>query len=133
MHSLITPFSQESNIWGCGSSPPLHICIFSNVNRHFQRWFELLLGNLCYTDNMQEDRSFWSSWAQFLQDKGASDLAITLLEAAGPLRILAAQFLYASLPFVGQSQTSKHWFALAGLLEDSRASQSFISFLRKEV
>jgi len=82
---------------------------------------------------MQEDRTFWPSWAHFLQEKGARDLAISLLEAAGPLRVLTAQFFYAGLPFIRQSHLSKQWLALAGLLEDSRASQSFISFLRKEV
>ncbi len=81
---------------------------------------------------MREDRSFWPSWAQFLQDKGARDLAITLLEAAGPLRILAAQVLYAGLPFFARGQSSQQWSALADLLDDSSASQSFISYLREE-
>lgn len=81
---------------------------------------------------MQEDRTFWPSWAHFLQEKGARDLAITLLEAAGPLKILAAQFFYASLPFVSKSQSSEQWLALAGMLDSRQESQSFISYLREE-
>jgi hypothetical protein len=81
---------------------------------------------------MLEDRSFWFSWATFLKKKGAKDLAITLLEGAGPLRILAAQLLYAGMPFVGLSSSPNQMQALADMLDNGQKTASFISFLREE-
>ena len=82
---------------------------------------------------MQEDRAFWLSWATFLREKGAKDLAITILEGAGPLRVLAAQVMYAGIPFFNQSKPSNPWYAFASMLDDKQESASFISFLREEV
>lgn len=82
---------------------------------------------------MHEDELFWLSWAQFLQDKGASEIAATLLEGAGPLRILASQLIFAGMPFIGSGRTSTQWQAFANLLEDQERTNSFISFLRGEV
>lgn len=91
------------------------------------------VGNLCYTEYMHEDRSFWPSWASTLKKKGVKDLAVLLLEGAGPLRILASQALYAGIPFLNHSSHIQSWKALADLLDDPEESQSFISFLREEV
>ncbi len=82
---------------------------------------------------MQEDRSFWPSWANFLNEKGAKSLVITILEGAGPLRILAAQILYAGIPLLRGSTPLSQWQALADMLNDGGESKSFISFLREEV
>lgn len=93
----------------------------------------LMKAKLCYTQTMQEDRSFWPAWAQFLQRRGMDTLAATLLETAGPLNILLAQFLFATQPFFSRTLPDGHWQALATLLNDSNASQSFAAFLREEV
>ncbi len=81
---------------------------------------------------MLEDESFWPSWARFLHEKGATELSVTLLEGAGPLRLIASQLMYASIPFFGSSAKTQQWRALAHLLEDTEKSASFISFLHGE-
>jgi len=81
---------------------------------------------------MLEKETYWSKWARFLHEKGATDIIITLLEGAGPLRIIASQLLYAGIPFLGASGTASQWRAFASMLEDPEKSASFISFLRGE-
>lgn len=88
---------------------------------------------LCYTEPMQEDRSFWPAWALFLQRRGLDDIAASLLETAGLLNILLAQLLFATQPFFSRTLPDGQWQALATLLEDSKESQSFAAFLREEV
>ena len=80
---------------------------------------------------MLEDESFWPSWARFLHEKGATELSVTLLEGAGPLRLIASQLMYASIPFFGSSKGAAV-ATLAHLLEDTEKSASFISFLHGE-
>jgi hypothetical protein len=82
---------------------------------------------------MHEDELFWPSWAQFLQEKGVKEIAATLLEGAGPLRILASQIMYSGMPFFGSHSAANQWQAFADLLEDQEKTDSFISFLRGEV
>ncbi len=83
---------------------------------------------------MQEVKSCWQKWADFLKERNLEELTITLLEAAGPLKILAAQCVYAGMPFLEMFGSSKHiWLELANLLEDQQRSQSFITYLRGEV
>ena len=82
---------------------------------------------------MQEDRSFWPAWAQFLQRRGMEELIATILETAGPVNFLLAQFLYATQPFFSRTLPDGQWQALATLLDDSNESQSFAAFLREEV
>lgn len=81
---------------------------------------------------MQDSGGYWDRWAQSLHKLGATDLAASLLEGAGSLRIIAAQFVHASTPFFGRSEASNQWQALAAMLEDRDASQQFISLLKKE-
>ncbi len=87
---------------------------------------------LCYTDTMHEDEAFWPAWAQFLHDKGATDIIASLLEGAAPLRIIASQIMHAGIPFIGSSSTAQQWRAFANLLEDPARTASFVSFLRGE-
>ncbi len=83
---------------------------------------------------MDENRAYWQDWAIFLHRNRLQDMAILFLEAAAPLRILAAQALFAGIPLIETfSPSRKPWLAVAGLLEDSQESQSFIAFLREEV
>jgi len=95
-------------------------------NRNFS------VGNLCYTDSMQEPRCYWKKWARILQNMGVTDIAASVLEGAGSLRFVAAQLVHASTPFFGNSETSDQWKALAALLEDRNMSRQFISFLKEE-
>ncbi|GAP11502.1 hypothetical protein BECAL_02691 [Bellilinea caldifistulae] len=83
---------------------------------------------------MQEVQSCWQKWANFLKERNLEEITITLLEAAGPLKVLAAQFVYAGMPLLETFSPSKRvWFELANLLEDNQRSQSFIAYLRGEV
>lgn len=75
------------------------------------------------------DRAQWQNWARFLQRWGLRQPASIFLDAAGPLSILAAQFIYLSQPFTGQSTA---WHAFAQLLENKEESRSFAAFLREE-
>lgn len=90
------------------------------------------VGNLCYTDSMQDSSCYWHHWARLLQNMGVTDLAASLLEGAGSLRYLAAQMVHASTPFFGGSDASNQWQALAAMLEDRDVAQQFISFLKEE-
>lgn len=99
---------------------------------HLPPLAKLSVGNLCYTESMQDSRSYWGRWAQKLQIMGVSDLAVALLDGAGSLRLLAAQLVHASTPFIGSSAAADQWQALATLLEDKDSAQQFVSFLREE-
>ncbi len=82
---------------------------------------------------MQEDRAYWPAWAQFLQDRGAREIVASLLEGAGPLRIITSQLMFAGVPFLGSGGAAHQWQALADLLDDQEKTTSFVSFLREEV
>jgi hypothetical protein len=83
---------------------------------------------------MQEDESCWQKWANFLQERNLEEITITLLESAGPLKILAAQVVYAGIPLLQTFAPSKGtWLELANLLEDNQRSRDFIAYLRGEV
>ncbi len=95
-------------------------------NRNFS------VGNLCYTDSMQESSCYWHKWAQILQNMGVTDLAASVLEGAGSLRFVVAQLVHATSPFFGNTEASSQWKALAAMLEDRNMSRQFISFLKEE-
>ncbi len=83
---------------------------------------------------MYENRAYWRNWANFLNRNHMQEMAVLFLEAAAPLRILAAQALYAGIPLIETfSPSRKSWLALAELLDSSQESQSFIAYLREEV
>jgi hypothetical protein len=88
--------------------------------------------NLCYTDPMQKDRSFWPAWAHFLQQWGLAELAAILLEAASPLHVFLAQMVYAGRPFLGQMASDERFSALVSLFENQEESRSFAAFIREE-
>lgn len=98
------------------------------------RALKIAFKKLCYTDTMQEVESCWQKWANFLKERNLEEIAITLLEAGGPLKILAAQMVYAGAPLLETfTPTNKTWLELASLLEDKQHSQNFIAYLRGEV
>lgn len=89
-----------------------------------------MIGNLCYTRNMQTYNS-WAKWAHFLQRYRLEQPAITLLEAAGPLKILFAQLVYIGQPLFGRADSGA-WGGFAKLLEDPEESKQFIAFISEE-
>ena len=88
--------------------------------------------NLCYTDSMQKERSFWPEWARFLNQWGLTELAAALLEATGPLSLFLAQAVYAGRPFFGQIVPEERLKALVSLFENQEESRSFAAFIREE-
>ncbi|HAD06987.1 MAG TPA: hypothetical protein DCE76_07480 [Anaerolineaceae bacterium] len=56
---------------------------------------------------MQEVNSCWQKWANFLKERHLEEITITLLEAAGPLKFLAAQMVYAGIPLLNTFTPSK--------------------------
>ena len=87
--------------------------------------------NLCYTDHMQVDRTLWSKWAHFLHHWGVDGIAAFLIDAGGPLTVLAAQVVYMGQPFLRQSVSEGHLQALVNLFEDQKEGQMFAAFLRE--
>ncbi len=90
------------------------------------------IGNLCYTDSMQDDSPYWDNWARILHNLGVTRLAASVLEGFGPLRLVAAQLIHAGTPILGNPANSNQWQALADMLEDRKKSDQFISFLKGE-
>lgn len=72
-------------------------------------------------------RERWTRWAGNLRRLGLAGLAAWLIEAAGPLRLIGAQALYA-----GRGMAGDDLMALADLLEDPRESEAFAEFLRAD-
>ena len=77
--------------------------------------------------------SIGSVWVKKLQRWGLGAQAAALLEAAGPLTLVAAQLIYLSKPlFSGMHTAPDHWDALAHMLEDQEETRSFIASIQKE-
>ena len=70
----------------------------------------------------------WSKWVETLRRYKLDGLASWLLEAGAPLKLLGAQALYISQPFVG----GKQFEAIANMLEDEEETQAFAHYLRGE-
>jgi len=79
-----------------------------------------------------QGQKYWSKWAQFLQHWKVQELATVFLEASGPLKIIMAQGVYLSQPFLRGTMPNGEWDALTMLLEDEQESRSFIRYLREE-
>ena len=58
--------------------------------------------------------------------------AAILLEVAGPLTILLAQFVHLGQPFLGGAAAGDQWQALAELLEDPTKTKAFAQYLKEE-
>ena len=74
---------------------------------------------------MHTDRNNWDQWAQYLQQHKLLGLARFLFEAAGPIRIIAAQSLLMTKPFLRNELI----YNLAELLEDKKESKEFLDFI----
>jgi hypothetical protein len=70
----------------------------------------------------------WSTWVETLRRFKMDGFASWFLEAGAPLKLLGAQALYISQPFVGGNQLE----AIANMLEDEEETQAFVHYLRGE-
>lgn len=77
------------------------------------------------------DRSYWTGWARTLQRLRMKGITLALLDGAGPLKLVIAQLILAGTPFLDRAG-SDQWQAAAEMLEDSKTSSDFASFLREE-
>jgi hypothetical protein len=83
---------------------------------------------LCYTHIVRTERLFWNDWLGVLQRRGCKEVVAALLDASGPLTILAGQFIQIGMPFTHSQQLQ----AFAELLENPQESQEFVRFLRQD-
>jgi len=74
-------------------------------------------------------REYWPRWAHILQQYRLQSLAAWLLEAGGPLLLLAAQALYFGKDWLGRQEQT---LALARTLEDSEETRALARFLSGE-
>jgi hypothetical protein len=77
---------------------------------------------------MRSNQTDWDEWAQYLQQKNLLGIARFVLDAAGPFRILAAQSLLLSKPFVNIPFIEN----FAKILEDEQATKDFNKFLSEK-
>jgi hypothetical protein len=77
---------------------------------------------------MQVNQYNWNQWAQYLQQYHLMGIFLFLLDAAGPIRVIAAQSLYLTQPFIRNSIISQ----LAEILEDSAKSKAFLEFVNNK-
>ena len=80
---------------------------------------------------MAENPHIWHVWANNLHRWGMEDGAATLLDAAGPLTMLLAQFVYVSQPLLGRLVSPESIEALADMLEEPTHTKAFIETLRE--
>ncbi len=73
----------------------------------------------------------WQKWAQTLQQKHITGLALTLLEGSGPMKMIFSQLMFSTIPFFG-STAREEWMAVAEMLESETASREFAAILREE-
>jgi hypothetical protein len=74
---------------------------------------------------------YWTEWARTLQRSRLRGFVLTFLESSGPLKILLAQAMLSSTPFINASGKEK-WQAAAEMLEDKSESRKFSALLREE-
>ena len=80
----------------------------------------------------RDDHTIWAAWASRLQHWGLGSFAATLLESAGPLKLLGAQLVYMGQPTLNGLLPNEQLSALANLLENDTDSRSFVKVLREE-
>ncbi|GAB4490074.1 MAG: hypothetical protein OHK0031_13620 [Anaerolineales bacterium] len=76
---------------------------------------------------MDASRPYWPAWEKALQANGLKKSAAWLLQLAGPLTLLGAQFIYLASPLFENHASLR---ALASLLEDEEETQAFLQQLR---
>jgi hypothetical protein len=86
---------------------------------------------LCYTYFMVENPHIWHRWASNLHRWGVKEGTAVLLEAAGPMTMLLAQFVYISQPLLGKLVSNESMNALATMLEEPAQTKAFVEILRE--
>lgn len=81
---------------------------------------------------MNDHQHIWRTWADSMRKLGINEFIATILEAAGPLTILGAQFIYLGQPLVVSERSYTSLTALARVLEDSQETRTFIGLLRED-
>jgi hypothetical protein len=80
---------------------------------------------------MVENPHIWHVWARNLHRWGIKDGAALLLEAAGPLTMLLAQFVTIGQPLLGRSVSPDSMTALVSMLEEPAQTKAFVEILRE--
>ena len=80
---------------------------------------------------MASNQHIWQIWAHNLHRWGLAEWVATLLEAAGPLTLIAAQVVYMAQPLANRAAPEGHLQALAELLEDTKTTHRFTAYLRE--
>ena len=81
---------------------------------------------------MDTNHHIWRVWTNNLHRWGLQNLVASFLEAAGPLALIGAQFVYVGQPILDTFVPAGHLQALAGVLEDDNQRQAFVACLREE-
>ena len=80
---------------------------------------------------MDENQHIWTGWSRVFRRWGISNGVASVLEGAGGLSLLAAQFVYLSQPLLSGLISTRSLQALALVLENPAEKREFISFLRE--
>jgi hypothetical protein len=75
---------------------------------------------------MQQDKTDWEKWAQYLQQKQLIGVVCFLLDAAGPFRLIVAQSLLLTKPFTTEPIIED----IVKILEDDQTSKDLVNFLK---
>ena len=81
---------------------------------------------------MDYDQTKWRSWVQALHRWGIAEDTAALLEAAGPLTLIAAQVIYFSQPLFRMFQFDTDLKEMVCIFEDGRRKDDFIALLRAD-
>lgn len=82
---------------------------------------------------MEKNHHIWRIWSNTLHRWGVEDLVAYLLEAAGPLTVIAAQLIYIGQPILRGLVPEKHLVVLSALLEDDVQRAAFVNYIRDGV
>jgi hypothetical protein len=77
---------------------------------------------------METEQQIWQAWVDALRRRKMSSFVALILEAGGPLNLIAAQLVYLGQPLLGSTGSLQ---ALAHLLEDTEQTQFFVTNLRE--
>jgi hypothetical protein len=79
-----------------------------------------------------ENQHIWKKWAEVLHRWGMEDMAASVLEALGPLKLIGAQVVYIGQPILNTIMPKDHVTAMAKLLDKPGEAEAFTSFLRQQ-
>jgi len=89
----------------------------------------LFFSTVCYTFIMQ--RTYWSSWKNFLERWGLRSQVCRLLEFTHPLLPFAVQLMVMGQPIFKGMAAGQAYGALLNMLDDEEALGQFIDYLEE--